>query len=351
MIHEKEFLAKVKVNYPDYDYSNCGFTKLQAPVKVICPKHGEFTKKAFDLYFKRSGCKKCGKEIVSKKLKENAPERFKKARATYKEKTGFENPFENKEIQKQIQQKQVEMYGGMGMGSSVLREKITSTKEELYGNAYYTNREKNTQTVKERYNVDNISQLQEVKDKKKATTKENFGVDYTFQSKECREKAKETNKALYGCENPAQNEEIRRKMYDTLWENGGYHRTEQRCYDRLLEIYPDAIREYKSDEYPFKCDFYVPSEDLYIELNAYWSHGGHYFDKDSPNDLAVIEEWKSKNNDFYNYAIKTWTETDLLKRDTANKNKLNYKVFWTEEDFLAFIIRLGDTYDRGMSNL
>jgi len=30
------------------------------------------------------------------------------------------------------------------------------------------------------------------------------------------------------------------------------------------------------------CDFYIPSEDLFIELNRHWSHGGHFYD---PNNI------------------------------------------------------------------
>lgn len=106
------------------------------------------------------------------------------------------------------------------------------------------------------------------------------------------------------------------------------------CYKALLQKYSDVKRNYNKDSrYPFHCDFYIPEKDLFIELNAYWSHGGHWFDSTNQEDLNKVEYWKSKNNDFYDYAIKTWTISDAKKRETVIKNQLNYLVFWSKEEF------------------
>ena len=338
MVHKDKFYEVVKQKYPQYDYSKSKFTRLKDPITVICPKHGEFTKRfAFELYNGRSGCPLCGKEALSIKSKLNAKERLEKAKKTCQAKYGVDNPFQAEEIKEKIKQVNEERHGGIGRGSEEISKKIAKTKEEKYGDPNFTNREKCNETVKLKYGVDNISQLDFVKQKKVETTRKQFGVDYTFQSEECREKMRQTNLEVYGCENPAQNEEVRQKMYKTLWENGGLHRLEKRCYDKLLEKYPDAVREYKSDKYPFKCDFYIPSEDLYIELNIYWSHGGHYFNENDPQDIKLLEYWKSKNNETYEYAIHVWTEIDLKKKRCAEDNELNYLVFWTEEDFIEWL--------------
>lgn len=37
----------------------------------------------------------------------------------------------------------------------------------------------------------------------------------------------------------------------------------------------DFFVEYKSDKYPFRCDFYLKEFDLYIELNCHPAHGYH----------------------------------------------------------------------------
>ena len=41
---------------------------------------------------------------------------------------------------------------------------------------------------------------------------------------------------------------------------------EDGIFEKLIKIYGknDIIRQYKSDVYPFPCDFYVISKDLYI---------------------------------------------------------------------------------------
>ena len=90
----------------------------------------------------------------------------------------------------------------------------------------------------------------------------------------------------------------------------------------------DVIREYKSAEYPFNCDFYIKNLNLYIECNFHWTHGGHAYDSENLEDLAIIEKWKSKQSKYYNNAITTWTVRDVRKRNIAKKNKLNYIEFF-----------------------
>ena len=88
------------------------------------------------------------------------------------------------------------------------------------------------------------------------------------------------------------------------------------------------MRQYKSDEYPFCCDFYIPSINLYIECNFSWTHGGHSYDKDNEEDQLILEKWKEKNTKYYDNAINTWTIRDVRKRNIAKQNNLNYIEFW-----------------------
>ena len=87
---------------------------------------------------------------------------------------------------------------------------------------------------------------------------------------------------------------------------------------------------YKEDRYPFYCDFYIVEDDLFIELNTHWTHGGKPYDpddKECQEQLATWEE-KAKTSQFYANAIKTWTERDVEKRRVAKENNLNYKVIY-----------------------
>lgn len=106
-------------------------------------------------------------------------------------------------------------------------------------------REKYKKTIFEKYGVDNISQSQMIKEKKKQTCLEHFGVDnytktpmYSEQVKatslerygiECPanapevvKKRKETNLERYGVEYPTQSKEIREKMKQTNLKKYGY---------------------------------------------------------------------------------------------------------------------------------
>lgn len=109
---------------------------------------------------------------------------------------------------------------------------------------------------------------------------------------------------------------------------------EERAYQLLCIKFGvnDVVRQYKSDVYPFNCDFYVKSHDLYIECNFSWTHCGCFF---NPNDLRDIEKLKSmqsKHGKYYDNAIVTWTVRDAAKHSIALANGLNYLVFWTIDE-------------------
>lgn len=96
----------------------------------------------------------------------------------------------------------------------------------------------------------------------------------------------------------------------------------------------DVVRQYKCSRYPFHCDFYIKSLDLFIELNATWLHGGHWFDETDISDLTVLSNWSDKvllGHMFYSVAIDVWTVRDVKKRRTALANGLNYLVFWDND--------------------
>ena len=81
--------------------------------------------------------------------------------------------------------------------------------------------------------------------------------------------------------------------------------------------------QYYNDVYPYSCDFYIPYINLYIEIQGNWTHGDKPFEG-TEEDIEKLEFWKSKNNDYYNNAIYTWTDLDVRKRNIARENHLNY---------------------------
>ena len=82
--------------------------------------------------------------------------------------------------------------------------------------------------------------------------------------------------------------------------------------------------QYKTKQYPYKCDFYLTKYDLYIEIQGIWTHGQHPFNSNSIEDINKLNEWKLKNTKYYDSAIQTWTVSDVTKRNIAKRNNLNY---------------------------
>lgn len=126
----------------------------------------------------------------------------------------------------------------------------------------------------------------------------------------------------------------RQNINDVMRNNNSFNRSiaEDNYYKELVRKYgeSDVIRWYSDERYPFVCDFYIPSKDLFIELNKHWTHGGHSFDELSLEDISKLENWKemSKTSKYYLNAIYTWTVLDVKKQKTAKENHLNYEVIY-----------------------
>ena len=92
--------------------------------------------------------------------------------------------------------------------------------------------------------------------------------------------------------------------------------------------------QYKDEKrYPFYCDFYVDTEDLFIEVNSWWHHGTHPYNPNDENDVKRLNELIAKSEQFpengqWKEAIKIWTVVDPLKIEIAKNNNLNYKMIY-----------------------
>ena len=112
---------------------------------------------------------------------------------------------------------------------------------------------------------------------------------------------------------------------------------EDKMYMALVDAFGEqnVVRQYSDDErYPFACDFYIKSHDIFIELNGTWFHGGYWFDKNNMEDKRQVELWGQKyvsGHPAYGQAITVWTIRDLQKRETAQKHNLSYFVFWDND--------------------
>lgn len=149
-----------------------------------------------------------------------------------------------------------------------------------------------------------------------------------------REKARKTCLEKYGCEYVLQYRPYVDKVEKTKTKNSTFNtsKPEIKFKQELQETFgtQNVLTNYKCDRYPFRCDFYIPSEDLFIELNLHWTHGGKPYnpeDEDCQKQLQLWQE-KAKQSKFYQNAIETWTVRDVKKQKIAKENKLNYKVIY-----------------------
>ena len=105
------------------------------------------------------------------------------------------------------------------------KDKIVETNRKNHGVDWYTQTEeykdKSKKTCQLHYGVDNPAQAQEVKDAMKDTCRGRYGCDYAVQSDEVQNKIKSTNNKIYGGDSPFSSEEIRKKSQQTWKENYG----------------------------------------------------------------------------------------------------------------------------------
>lgn len=352
--------------------------------------HNISPKEYYDKYLKQPNediCPVCGKSNnfkgltkgythhCSLKCKGKDPEVKHKVEQTCLERFGSINVYSSNYGREKVKSTMLNKYGTDNPQKiKSVKEKTKQTKLEKYGSETYNNSEKAKQTCLDKYGVKNPYQIPEVKEKsrknlhseesdnkRKQTLLKHHGVTSPLlipdvvnkaqknsHTPEALEKQKQTNLERYGVECPFQredviekthSEEVKQKRRQTLHKNGTYGKSqaEDKCYDLLQSIFPNAVHHYTSDIYPFECDMYVPELDLYIECHFFWTHGGHFFDKNNPEDLATVEEWKSKHTNFYDSAIQNWTVRDLEKLECAHRNNLNYLVFWSEKEFLDWL--------------
>lgn len=154
---------------------------------------------------------------------------------------------------------------------------------------------------------------------------------------------------------PEKLKEANKKRYYTLKKNKTFHASKiEKEYKKLLiSIFGsnDIETEYVDVRYPFKCDFYVRSKDLFIELNIFPTHGKHPFDSLSEEDIQELQSLQKKPQTYINHkgkqikswaAVKiyVWTIYDVLKQKIAQENNLNYRCYYSEKEAFDDLINL-----------
>lgn len=283
----------------------------------ICPVCGNLVKfvdktRGYKVYCSQE-CKNSdkGKQLFNIKVKHTCIDKY-----------GVENVFQSGEVKEKCKYTCLQRYG----------HEHACQSEEI--------KQKTRETCIARYNCPVSSQNTKVKGKLIKTNITRYGVPYTFMSDIQKYKSKETCLEKYGYEYALQVPAIREKGYLTMKQNGNFvtSKLEQCLMDYMDKNNIIYKREYKSELYPFKCDFYLVDYDLYIEIQGHWHHG--YNDKtkeyvkygeDIQKTYELMQLWKQKAiySQAYRDAIEVWSKRDVIKRETAQKNNLNYVEIFT----------------------
>ena len=343
---------------------NDGLTKKEfLDLLLIHDYHGFNLKKAFD-YLNLS-------EEFKLADKNNKLNYWKKGTI---EKYGVDNVFKLKEFQDKAAETREKRYGGrytLSKGSSLepsarqnsietnkseeSKKKRIQTNIKKYGVPYTSQseiiRKKTEKTNLSKYGFKNAMQSKDVQNKVVKTNMEKYGVKSTLQLDSVKEKIKETNLQRYGVPNYQQTAEsrekqskkmieIKSKILQTKIKNRTLRtsKPEQNLHQELLNLFDNVQTQFDSNEYPFACDFYIPDRQLYIELNASWTHNSAWYDENKLGHNEIANKW-SNSSAYYKQAHKTWTYYDVKKRQTAKENNLNYLVFWQPDlsDFYLWV--------------
>lgn len=213
-------------------------------------------------------------------------------------------------------------------------------KRSLKESSDLISKEKYKKTVEAKYGrgITNISQVQDVKDKKKRTFTNHYGVDNIWKlseyNRKCAEQYPESHKEhlrkLYEGRdkfwNSASDEDIAalvKKASDTRQLNGMYSSSLETRFCRILnELDISYTRQFhlKHDRHPY--DFFLCGSKIIIEINGNYWHANHKY---------------YKEDDVIKYLGKSISAKEIWERDKRHIDKaenMGYKVlvFW-EDDF------------------
>ena len=283
---------------------------------------------------KNTNLKKFGVEFPLQQLKKENSEIYQKISQTCINKFGVDSPLKNKEVREKIKQTNIQKYGVDNLfKNDIIKAKIKQTNIQKYG-------------------VDYLFKSNIIKEKIKQTNIQKYGVDNPLKNKEIREKIKQTNIQKYGVDNPLKNKEIWKKSQDNR-QISSKSKLENNFLNYLKLKYEsdDIITQYKSKEYPYYCDFYIKSINLYIEIQGHWTHNDHPFDINNLNDQLIMDIWRTKSlsDKYYKNALNTWTIKDVEKRNTAIQNNLNYLEIFGKTDLNKYI-DIFENYIKNMEN-
>lgn len=301
-----------------------------------------------------------------------------KARATNLRRYGYTNankrPFMRKHMS-QVMKKNAPMiavksrktclgkYGVEYYGQTAEARKAQS--ERMHGNLDVF-LAKTRATMQKRYGVNYSWESAALRNKAYSTMQKRYGTSCYCQSDDYREnldsimdKVRNTNMSRYGAPFYVQSDEykqnvdvIQSRIIATKLQKGVLNTS---SVEEHIKGFDDFESQYNKDaRYPYLCDFYDRGRDLFIEVNASWTHGYHWYDVE--NDVDTCKKWKvkSEKSEYYANALEVFTKRDVEKRECARVNNLNYVTLWDSDGmdadlWFAMGMPLGKDWEREYS--
>lgn len=240
-----------------------------------------------------------------------------------------------------------------------IQQKSQETCLAKYGVKSYTQteecRQKREQTCLKRYGETTNLKTKEFNEKAKQTYLRKYGIDWYSKSKEYKDRIIEKMDEI-NAKRLSKIEQTQNKRFQTMKRNGTFKASkyEDLIYNILKDDYNNVEREYKSEKYPWKCDFYIPDLDLFLEYQGHWSHNFCAFDKTNKEHIEKLNEYKNKVKEvfWYNRLIDVWATRDVIKREWAKEYNLNWVEFFNFDEFLNWyntfkMSILGGSIDQG----
>lgn len=271
-----------------------------------------------------------------------------KTRATNLRRYGYTNAMKSLSMRKRMSQV-------MKKNAPMIAAKSRKTCLAKYGVEYYgqTAEARKAQSERMRAHLDSVLP------KTRATMQVRYGVKYSWESAALRGKMQATMFQRYGSTSYPQSDEykqnvgvIQSKINATKRKNGTFNTSGIEERIKALKIFESQYT--KDVRYPYLCDFYDKDRDLFIEVNASWTHGHHWYD--AVQDVDVCNKWKEKSNEsqYYACALDVFTKHDVEKRNIARSNDLNYVTLWDSDGmdadlWFAMGMSLGKDWEREYS--
>ena len=141
--------------------------------------------------------------------------------------------------------------------------------------------------------------------------------------------------------------EMVNKREEALKRNGTFRSSMPEFITGLLlkNKFTEVNCQYRSKEYPYKCDFYIPEINTWIEYQGNPGHGKEPFDETNSEHIKIVSKWKELANkrekelqrkSKYSQFIYIWTNLDVRKRKIAKEYNINLLEFFNMTQFLEW---------------